>query len=154
MSENDVKMWKGWAQTDCTPVMWLQIPAALSSYQQSPCGTPQGVFDQTALAGCVWGCGRRKSNGVKTVPCSMCLCTVYFTGDEMSTMVYINLQNNIGKYSLTIWNRFTVRQKNYIEEMPSTLKDKIHSQHQGASTEPCQFTRAEDLPLKSFLHST
>lgn len=106
------------------------------------------VLDQTAP------CGRRKSNWVKTIPCSMCLCTVYFTGDEMSTMVYINLQNNIGKYSLTIWNCFTVRQKNYIEEMPSTLKDKIHSWHQVASTEPCQFTRAEDLPLKSFLHST
>ena len=41
--------------------------------------------------------GRRKNTLVKTIPCSIFLCTVYFTGDEMSTVVHINLQNNIAK---------------------------------------------------------
>lgn len=84
-------------------------------YQQSrTCayGTPSGVRWYRIQKVC--GFGRRKSNWVKTIPCSVCLCTVYFTGDEMSTVVHINLQNNIGKYSLTIWNCFTVGQKNHV----------------------------------------
>lgn len=61
---------------------------------------PHNVFDQTALArfGAVGG---EKATGERQFH-AQCVCTVYFTGDEMSTMVYINLQNNIGKYSLTI----------------------------------------------------
>lgn len=63
--------------------------------------TPQVYFDDIAFKRCVT-LVEEKNSLVYTIPCSMCLCTVYFTGYEMSTVVHINLQNNRGKYSLTI----------------------------------------------------